>query len=1097
MAKFKIDGENEKFVFSSSKKSSIVDIMNGNVFQTMKLIPARKEPTNEYLRDKKTKRYINKSLWKRKTLSQLFENQMKENRAILTGKLNDIIVVDMDLYKVKKEDSLFIKDFGEDYIKRFNTLTFKTGNGGEHLLFKYTPTIKTSANDTHHIDIRSDGAYIVAPGSVIDRSHYNKKIKKNKKGFYTIANDTDIKEIPAELEAWLHVNLSRSKKIVTKKVKKNAKNEPTSNEPYEQDEVDLTEYTYTFTDDVLIKILDGLPDEYFTDNVSWYVFTTAMKTLGKKELWDKYSKEKGGDKYNKEENEKRFWDNAQHKTYMCLENMLDNSSFVDDAKVFLAYFKMKMMDIHTIKPDKIVNTRYLDMDNDGTFIDIECNRRFNLCRADTGCGKTTAFKSYINKTKQRFISIVSRVSLGKEQVKVFRNAGIKCYWHEDIEAEWYRHEGDNIVITIDSIMKMGHWEDFNDYIIYLDEYNSLIEYFVDCPNLSTKRVIVWKYLNKMMETCDKVIMTDADISDNSFQFIKDIGEQHEIKYINNEYQHNKDKLATELFSYEDLIETISKQEKAMICLDSKNCGEKLCDDMKEKYGIDIKYYSSDTLEDIDLDGNNFVAFSPKVVYGLDSLMERPVFCYYKCKTISPVAMVQQVNRNRNITHLYYLFESKSWKTYKYDTIEQIEDEITDGSKMVKEYFSELCDANENARFNKLLALFRYTLDCYDTNKFAWFIHIIQSRGFKITNFMDFNTQSVQKSGGFLTKLKQEMLGKKHTEILDHWKKVVDDYNNICKIELHNLENQYNAVLHEVDTNEITDELQDTMEDKYEWCWEFNQLKKGWHTTCNDTKFKNGMPRYRNWIYTREQFYDNFVIDRYNDKCKSIRDNILNELPEQYHKLITLFEMPFEKIGDEKYNTLLTDPIVVERYFNLMNYIRKDDDKHKEEITKQKDFDSQKYKSISSKYICMQKMMDTIGYEINKDTKEIKQTKKIDDDTADKIQKEYTLTFRNRSKKLDFKKPNQLLQKICQIQKQLFGDNYIDTKQTSTMVHIYGASYWVNHENGEDSRDNGGKFVKDGTLVKPIEKSFTKKVTKYYVNQDQIDWCKEVNSWKWE
>jgi len=77
-------------------------------------------------------------------------------------------------------------------------------------------------------------------------------------------------------------------------------------------------------------------------------------------------------------------------------------------------------------------------------------------------------------------------------------------------------------LCIDSVIKMVNWDDFNDYVIYLDEYNSLIEYFVDCPNLCNKRVSVWKQFNKMIEEADRVIMTDADISDNSINFIKSI-----------------------------------------------------------------------------------------------------------------------------------------------------------------------------------------------------------------------------------------------------------------------------------------------------------------------------------------------------------------------------------------------------------------------------------------------------------------------------------------------------------------------------------------------------------------------------------------------
>ena len=680
--------QTQKFVNSPTQKSSIDNIMNTKIFTTFKLVDKQKEPTNEYSKCKKKIRYINQHKWKKKTLSQLFENQMKENRGILTGKMNDIIVVDLDFYNKFKngidipfdrEGNLFLKDFGNDYIKRFNTLTFKTANGGEHLVFKYTPKIRTTTNDEHNIDIRSNGAYIVAPGSVIDKSIYNKSIKKakDKVGYYTIENDTDIKDLPIELETWLSINLFKQTRTIKKPLKKNCKGEVTNKDAYEQDEVDLTEYSYTFTDDILIKILDGLPNNFFTDNVDWYCFTTAMKTINRKDLWEKYSQEKSPEKYNKEENEK-MWDCARHKTYMCLEYLLENSSFVEDAKIFLSYFKLKVDKINEIKPDELLEPRqYLDINNDGGFF-MNIWKKYIFARSDTGTGKTTAFKNYIKKTNKRFISIVSRVSLGKEQVKVFKEAGIDCVFHEEIsEGEWWANEGNNIVVTIDSIIKMCNWEDFNDYVLYLDEYNSLIEYFVDCPNLCDKRVIVWNQLNKMLLQAEQTIMTDADISDNSINFIYGLYEdvKDDCVYIQNKYKHNKDKQATELFSYDVLLETISKQDKAMICLDSKNVGEKLCIDMKEKYNIDIQYYSSDTLEDIDLDAHKFVAFSPKVVYGLDSLMERPVFCYYKCHTISPVAMVQQVNRNRKITHLYYLFESKSWKSYRYDTVDDVKLEI--------------------------------------------------------------------------------------------------------------------------------------------------------------------------------------------------------------------------------------------------------------------------------------------------------------------------------------------------------------------------------------------------------------------------------------
>jgi hypothetical protein len=1138
-----VDANNIFYINNMNAKSSLDIIKNKDSFTTMKLVNARKEPTHEYKME--GKRYVNKYLWEKKTLKQLFLNQNKENRGILTGKLSDVVVVDLDFYdhlnkkeykKLSEEDrknkdkvdklitpfdrtkSKFLKDFGEDFVKKFDTLTFKTANGGTHLIFKYNPIIKTTTNDLHSIDIRSDGGYIVAPGSVIDRSVYNKSIKNDKKGFYMIEYDTTIKDMSIELITWLSMNLTNNKRVIHKPLKKVSNGDVSNTEVYDQDEVDLTEYKYTFTDDILCKVLDGLDNDFFIDNDKWYVFTTAMKTIGKKDLWDKYSKEKGGDKYDYDENCKRYWENAKHKTLMCLEHILSNSSFVDDPKTFLGYFKMKPTDIHNTETTKELEDRqYLDINNDGKFF-YENDKRFTLVRSDTGTGKTTAFKNYIKKTNRRFISIVSRVSLGLEQEKVFKRAGIDCIWHDDItkptkEIEeqysdspypigWWMFEGQNIITTIDSVIKMVNWRDFNDYVLYLDEYNSLIEYFVDCPNLCNKRISVWKQFNKMIEEADRVIMTDADISDNSINFIKGIKDirLNEIEYINNPYKHNSGKKATELFNYKDLIKLISEQTLgAMICLDSKNVGEKLVDDLKEKYGIDVKYYSSDTTEQIDLDAHKFVAFSPKVVYGLDSLMTRPVFCYYKCQTISPVAMVQQVNRNRNITHLYYLFESKTWKSYKYDTIDECIYEIKEGQKVMKDYylaFEMNNDDNLNERFNNLLASFRYTLDCYSTNKFAHFLDIIQRRGFTITNFMDFNEGSVKKSNGFLTQLKKELQQKKEGEIQEILDKNIDFFkswksniilkgNYIYKVLMRYSEGTYEDKLDEIIKRE--------KEDK-----EFNILKhddelEGYMISKSrllelyekDEDVKDDLDHEIYWWLDKHRDgnkigytgnNDDLVINELiKERCKKLLNRInlrvqeiilegeklaLNQLPPHFLKIINLLEIPYEELLRPEINILIRDPQALEKYFKVINYFTKDSEKLKQEICKRDDFDSQKYNASNSQFILLNKLKNGVGLYECQETKKLLIKNIMDKDVAEKLQKEYSITFRNRSKKLDFKDPQHVKTTIIRIYKLLFGDDIIGTQQTSTSVN--------------------GK---------------TKKITNHYINHEYLEICNEVRTWR--
>ena len=80
----------------------------------------------------------------------------EDNFAILTGKVNDIIVIDLDnkesLFKGKK---WFEENFGE--ISKLNTLVTKTINNGYHIYYKYTAELKNTLNyKGMYIDILSD-----------------------------------------------------------------------------------------------------------------------------------------------------------------------------------------------------------------------------------------------------------------------------------------------------------------------------------------------------------------------------------------------------------------------------------------------------------------------------------------------------------------------------------------------------------------------------------------------------------------------------------------------------------------------------------------------------------------------------------------------------------------------------------------------------------------------------------------------------------------------------------------------------------------------------------------------------------------------------
>lgn len=90
----------------------------------------------------------------------------RPNYAIPTGKINGICVLDLDADKggVEAAERLFGLT-----PRSVLTPVVKTPGGGYHFYFRYDRRAKTSADRiARGIDVRSDGGYVVGPGSVID-----------------------------------------------------------------------------------------------------------------------------------------------------------------------------------------------------------------------------------------------------------------------------------------------------------------------------------------------------------------------------------------------------------------------------------------------------------------------------------------------------------------------------------------------------------------------------------------------------------------------------------------------------------------------------------------------------------------------------------------------------------------------------------------------------------------------------------------------------------------------------------------------------------------------------------------------------------------
>ena len=153
------------------------------------------------------------------TLDKHYYNSKYNGIAILTGKINGIIVLDID--SVDDWNKLLKENNKEEPL----TIKVKSGSGGIHYYFKYTDdleciTSKDHAIEEYKIDIKTNGGCIIVPPS----TYFNKKLNKNVEYKW----ECDIFEYELEeMPEWIKKLLlnKKSKKEDKKEIKNNIKKE--------------------------------------------------------------------------------------------------------------------------------------------------------------------------------------------------------------------------------------------------------------------------------------------------------------------------------------------------------------------------------------------------------------------------------------------------------------------------------------------------------------------------------------------------------------------------------------------------------------------------------------------------------------------------------------------------------------------------------------------------------------------------------------------------------------------------------------------------------------------------------------------------------
>lgn len=725
--------------------------MTSQTLKKFKLIPNSKAPSTEWLK-------FNQS-----STVKLYESNYKGNLGIACGKINNCICIDTDFYKGESKE--FINEFGKNYYDLFDTFTNKTGTGGFHMFFEYDKDIKNIISDIHNIDIFTDNKYVVSDGSTVKND--GKYIKREETDFlhYTTYNDTDIKPLPKKLKDWILKNLTTKDKKISNPLKKKL------NKKEIEEFTITTDIIYDIPNKELLKAIKTFDSKYWTNRDEFLRFTSFCKALDCKDIWDDINKTKPN--YDKDKNNNEYWENIQ--AYPAIIDKIlketNNDNLID-------YYKMKKVNKKDVVYDNTINKKKLGYDY--------FNKKSNyIIRSDTGTGKTTSFKHYSKDKK--FISIVSRISLGEEQYNVFNEFGTLCEFYQFYKNGSSFNNGDNCITTIDSIIKLRNLN-LSDYVLFLDEFASIVEYLVMSSTLDKHRSVIFEIFVDLIQNCKQVICTDADINIYCIDFLNFCG----IKYktINNTYLHNKDVDAIEIFTHSNFMKNLKKEESFLCCTDSKINAELIYKEFKDDKECVIIVSGVD--EYVNLDEYKKVIFSPKIIYGLDSIIKRPVYTYYKEHTISPYMMVQQISRCRNITKLHYMFSKKKY-IHNDIQLNEISEYYKNCDNDSIEYFKKGVPLNINNIYIDLLSKYTYQNHCYNTNKFAHFLKILRNRGFNIEYEYKKTTSNVK---ALLGELKNDKI-----ENFDIESPQVQKINDYLKIHKDNIEDYKELFINKIKLDE--------------------------------------------------------------------------------------------------------------------------------------------------------------------------------------------------------------------------------------------------------------------------------------------------------
>jgi P4 family phage/plasmid primase-like protien len=310
-----------------------------------------------------------KAGWMNFTLNNTYYNKNYNGIAMLTGKVNNLFVIDIDNVNHWEQ---FLKNHNQ---KEPVTVTAISGSGGKHLFFNYTDDLDNITSSDHKfgadfdIDVKTNGGCIY----ISPTSYYNKNLEKQVQYVwkYNIL-DYDLIDVPRWIKDIL---LNPTKDNSKEKTKVLSKNMADCNDNIEDDE--KIDYTKADIETFLNMLSIDRCDSYN----KWIEVGMCLRNINKNYmvLWQNWSEKSSN--YDENQDFEKIWNgfgkdvNKKLKLgsllYWCKEdNPLQYDEFLKTKRVkdlIIAKFPDKRLILgNTLKVSKYCN--YTDLNNKECFI---------------------------------------------------------------------------------------------------------------------------------------------------------------------------------------------------------------------------------------------------------------------------------------------------------------------------------------------------------------------------------------------------------------------------------------------------------------------------------------------------------------------------------------------------------------------------------------------------------------------------------------------------------------------------------------------------------------------------------------------------------